>query len=512
VGGQTLDALFDRMFSDRTDEERAEIKKRYANDMAVAGAPKRIEAICLDLLDHFTKYIAPNGFKAQVVAVSRDVAATYKETLDRLNGPPSELIMSASNDDTERLARYARSKDETKRLIERFKDPKDPLAILIVCDMLITGFDAPVEQVMYLDSPLREHTLLQAIARVNRTADHKTYGLVVDYWGVSTALQEALAIFAPGDVLGAMEPKSDELPRLQARHAAVLNFFAKVKDKDDLDACVSVLEPEDVRAAFDSAFRRFSQSLDMLLPDPRALPYVADLRWLGKVRQAARARFRDASLDLADCGAKVRKLIEEAISVEGIQVLVKEVSLFSRDFEEKVAKLGTPEARASEMEHAIKHEIHVHIEENPAFYESLRERLEKIIEDRKAERIEAAKQLELLQVLVDEVRNEAKAGQDVGLSPTAFAIYGILEDRPTVVRDSGEEKPRLDEPRKALAGLIEEALEPYVTLVDFQAKDSIQREMRAKVKRQLRAARIDEERIEDLALRIVSLAKARRAK
>jgi type I restriction enzyme, R subunit len=304
--------------------------------------------------------------------------------------------------------------------------------------------------------------------------------------------------------------ESDELPRLQARHAAAVTFFAKVKNKDDLDACVSVLEPEDVRAAFDAAFRRFSQSLDMLLPEPRALPYVSDLRWLGKVRQAARARFRDTSLDLADCGAKVRKLIEEAISVEGIQVLVKEVSLFSKDFQEKVEKLGTPEARASEMEHAIKHEIHVHIEENPAFYESLRDRLEKIIEDRKAERIEAAKQLELLQVLVYEVRNEAKAGQDVGLSPTAFAIYGLLEDRPTVARDSAFAMPKLDEPRKALAGLIEEALAPYVAIVGFQAKADVQREMRAKVKRQLRAARIDEERIEALALRIVSLAKARR--
>src|SRR5207237_5596885 len=104
----------------------------YPHETAGAGAPKRIEATCLGLLDPFSKYIPPNGFKAQVVAVSRDVAVTYKETLDRLNGPPCELIMSASNDDTERLARYARSKEETKRLIERFKDPKDPLAILIV--------------------------------------------------------------------------------------------------------------------------------------------------------------------------------------------------------------------------------------------------------------------------------------------------------------------------------------------------------------------------------------------
>src|SRR5256885_8426267 len=134
-------------------------------------------------------------------------------TLFRSNGPPSALIMSSAHNDEERFARYAMSKEARKKIIDRFKDPKDPLKLLVVCDMLLTGFDAPVEQVMYLDSPLKEHTLLQAIARVNRRADKKTYGLVVDYWGVSTALQEALAIFAPGDIQGAMEPIEDEEPR-----------------------------------------------------------------------------------------------------------------------------------------------------------------------------------------------------------------------------------------------------------------------------------------------------------
>src|SRR5580658_7101362 len=133
---------------------------------------------------------------------------------------------------------------------------------------------------MYLDAPLKEHTLLQAIARVNRTADHKSYGLIVDYWGVSEALQEALAIFAPSDIKGAMTPKTDELPRLQARHAAAMRVFVRVRDKDDLESCVAVLEPEDVRADFDLAFRRFAESLDMILPEARGLPYVSDARWL----------------------------------------------------------------------------------------------------------------------------------------------------------------------------------------------------------------------------------------
>ena len=280
---------------------------------------------------------------------------------------------------------------------------------------------------MYLDSPLREHTLLQAIARVNRKADQKTYGLVVDYWGVSQALQEALQIFSPEDVTGAMKPKVDELPRLQSRHQAAIQFFARVRDRNDLQECVAVLEPEDVRAQFDTAFRLFGESLDMVLPDPKALPYLDDMRWLGKIRQVAKARFHDPRLDLSECGAKVRKLIEDAITAESVQVLVKEVSLFSYEFEKKVEALKSSKAKASEMEHAIRHEIHVRLEENPSFYRSLREQLEQIIEDRKKERITAADQLKLFQAVVDRVRNEARAAEDAGLSQIGFAIYGILQ-------------------------------------------------------------------------------------
>ena len=339
IVGRTLDQLFDQVFADRSKEEREAIKARYANEQTIAEAPRRIETICLDLLSHYAQFIQPNGFKAQVVAVSRDAAATYKETLDRLNGPESALIMSGGHNDPERLAKWHLEKHQHDALVDRFLDKKDPLSILVVCDMLLTGFDAPVEQVMYLDSPLKEHTLLQAIARVNRRAEGKDYGLVVDYWGVSDALQEALAIFAPGDIKGAMEPKLDELPRLQSRHRAAMRFFDKVKAKNDLAACVKVLEPEDVRAEFDVAFRRFSQSMDMLLPDPRALPYNRDLVWLGKIRQVAKVRYHDPRLDISDAGAKVRKLIEDAIVADGIQILVKEVSILAPEFDEKLDAL-----------------------------------------------------------------------------------------------------------------------------------------------------------------------------
>jgi type I restriction enzyme R subunit len=511
--GNTLDAVFDRVFADRTEEERHEIKKKYATEGAVAGAPKRIEAICLDLIEHYTTFIKPNGFKAQIVACSRDVAVQYKETLDRLNAPQSAVVFSSTNKDDERLVRHHTTEEERTALRERFckfGDPA-PLCILVVCDMLLTGFDAPVEQVMYLDAPLKEHTLLQAIARVNRPADKKTYGLVVDYWGVSEALQEALAIFAPTDVKGAMNPKEDELPRLQTRHAAAMRFFVRVKDKNDLHACVAVLEAEDVRAEFDTAFKRFSESLDLMLPDPKALPYVGDAQWLGKVRQAARALFRDGQLDISDCGAKVRKLIEDAIVADGIQILVKQVSLFTADFDEKLKALKTDEARASEMEHAIKDEIHIKIDEDPAFYSSLRQRLEQIIEDRKAKRIDAAEQLKLFEALKKDLRGRADVAEGLGLSESGYAIFGLLRDPEPVLRTSDSHKHiQPDNPKVELAGLIEEQIAPQLGIVDWHQKEDVQKEMRRLIKRQLRAAGYETQQLDSLAENVVDLMKRRR--
>ena len=516
IVGNTLDAVFDRVFADRSDEEREAIKKKYANEASVAGAPKRIEAVCLNLIDHFTQFIQPGGFKAQVVAINRETAVLYKETLERLQGPQAAVIVSSAHNDEAHLVRHHKTEEERKDLIRRFCKPGDPLSILVVCDMLLTGFDAPIEQVMYLDAPLREHTLLQAIARVNRVFDDtKTYGLIVDYWGVSDALQEALAIFAPSDVMGAMTPKGDELPRLQARHAAALRVFVGVKDKDDLEACVAVLEPEDVRADFDLAWKRFSQSLDMILPDASALPYVSDARWLGKIRATAAAKYRDSTIDISDCGAKVRKLIEDAVIAEGIQVLVKKVSLFTPEFDEKLKALKGDDARASEMEHALKNEIHVKLEEDPAFYTSLRERLEKLIEDRKAKRIDAAQQLKLFEAFKSEIRGRGEAAEKLGLSGTAMAIYGLLKE-PTPLK-AAEVKgapygEKHDESRTTLASLLEEQLDPQVTIVDWPHKDDVQREMRRLIKRQLRAASFPAGTIDATAESIVELMKRRQAR
>ena len=211
---------------------------------------------------------------------------------------------------------------------------EDNLSFLIVCDKLLTGFDAPIEQVMYLDKPIKEHNLLQAIARTNRTYDKKTYGLIVDYYGVSRFLEQALAIFNKEDVQGALQNIDTEIPRLQSRHRSAMRFFDYIST-DNLEACLQVLEPEDVRNEFDTAFKRFSESMDMVMPSPKAHDYIVDLKFLSKVRQAAKSRYRVDEMDISDCGEKVKQLIEEHLAAVGIAVVHEPIDILSNRFENK---------------------------------------------------------------------------------------------------------------------------------------------------------------------------------
>ena len=204
----------------------------------------------------------------------------------------------------------------------------------------------------------------------------------------------------------------------------------------------------------------------------------------------------------------MRALIADAVAADGIQVLVKEVQLFSPEFDEKVDALGTDDAKASEMEHAIRHEISVRAEEeNPAFYQSLRERLEEIIAERRQERLDAARQLELLSSLRDELKGEQAQADDLGLDARGFAIYGLLEQhRPMTTR---EDPAEYGEANRDLASLLDEAVAPFTDLVDWWQKDDVQRQMRSRIKRQLRASGIGGDAVESLAADIVDLAKVR---
>jgi type I restriction enzyme, R subunit len=485
VTGDSLDSLFDEYFGDRTEEEQAAIKSKYANARSILEAPQRIRRVCIDILKHYREFIQPNGFKAMIVTSSRYAAITYKEMMDELEAPESAVIISGDHNDEQRYWEYT---DGTKHKtqIENYKKPigsgegQSNLSILIVKDMLLTGFDAPIAQVMYLDRKLTDHTLLQAIARVNRTNKNKFRGYIVDYFGLSDYLTEALEMFSSDDIEGALRDLKDEIPKLQSAHTRVMQHF-KDMDLDDLDTCILSLEDETKRQMFQLDFQKFSQQMDVVFPDPAAVPFISDLRKLGKISHGAKNLFRDEQLSIAGAGEKVRKLIEDHIFSTGVDPKIPPVDLLAADFKEKLSDHKSDRAKASEIENAIKHHIKIKLEDDPEYYKSLSEKLESII--RKHEE----KWEELVQLLMDfrgtiEEEREAMA-EELGLTETEFAFHGILMAEIT----KGEGVEVIDEDThikiKRVVQQLVEMMDEATEIVDFFQKSDEKQTVRKNIRR-----------------------------
>lgn len=495
--GMTLDNIFEDMFREYSKEEREAIQRKYGTKTDVLEAPLRIEVIAKDIIEHYRKNIMPDGFKAQVVTTSRCAAMRYKNALDNALQEVIERLKTESTDvqENEELGTLSRLEtsvvisadhndppeyyphtDRTRqdRDIERFKKPlksDDPekqngLAFLIVKDMLITGFDAPVEQVMYIDRKLLEHNLLQAIARVNRPASGKNCGYVVDYYGIGHHLQEALDIFSAEDVKGALIELKDELPKLKERHRRVLNIYlnAGIDTIKGIDECVDYLADEEKRAEFIVAYKYFLKSMDIVLPNPGALSYVQDMRTLGFINLTARNRYRDDNLNIAGCGEKVRKLIDEYIFSKGIDPKIPPVSIMGTDFDDHLSRHKSKKARASEMEHAIRFHISKHIDYDPEFYRKLSEKLEEILEANR-ENWDALEQ-ELKEIL-EEVRAGRKE-EDDGLNPVIEKpFFDILTHEIYGDRDLNEKE------KEELASItidVVSVMKREIDIIDFWKK------------------------------------------
>ncbi|MBF0384148.1 MAG: type I restriction endonuclease subunit R, partial [Magnetococcales bacterium] len=396
-----------------------------------------------------------------------------------------------------------------KQQIESYTKPASeiPLSILVVKDMLLTGFDAPICQVMYLDRKLKEHTLLQAIARVNRTHAGKSRGYIVDYYGLSDYLTEALDMFSAQDVAGAFKDLKDEIPRLKATHTRVMAHF-KGADKSDIDACILLLEDEEKRQRFEIDFKKFAKQMDIIMPDVAAKPFLADLRFLGKVNHGARNLYRDNQLDLAGVSEKVRRLIDEHVRATGVDPKIAPVDLLAVDFKKKLEAKKSKRTQASEIEHAIKHHINVNLEQDEEYYHSLSSKLKKIIEQH-GEHWD-----KLVQLLLDfrdniESDRDQKAGK-LGLSDTQFAFHNILAAE--VTRITGNES--LDETThdeiiqvtKDLVTMLDEATQ----IIDFFRKPDEIKKMKLHIRRRIIDTSFDDTKLRAVVMdRFMELAQVR---
>ncbi|MEH6948310.1 type I restriction endonuclease subunit R [Bacillus sp. JJ634] len=479
VKGDSLDEIFNRVFFEYDEDTREKIKQKHVNEALILTAPERMDEITLDIVRHFESHILVNGYKAQVVAVSRAAAVKYKTLIDQYAAGQFEtaVIFSPGHNDEKELRDHHITKEEEKALIERFKKPfsEDKLAMLIVCDKLLTGFDAPIEQVMYLDKPIREHNLLQAIARTNRRYDdNKNYGLIVDYFGVSRFLDQALEIFSSNDVKGALQSIDEEIPRLEQRHRSAIRFFDGLK-RNQREESILRLANEDVRAEFEIAYKRFAESMDKVMPSPKSEAFVGDLKHLGLIRQLAKSRFSvDDGLDISDCGEKVRDLVYKHLQSEGIKVR-DPISILDASFKEEVEQNVLPETKAAQIEHAIKREISIRMEEDEVFYTSLKQKIEDLLERFKERQMNIYELLDNLYSTREEILNKVEGQTKSGLKPEEEPYYNKLLE----VFEGQKEEDEL----KTIAVEVHQFIEDRVTPIpDWTSKSDFKRKLNADLK------------------------------
>lgn len=439
------DKKFQDVFKDYKIGEQVEILG-YGTRRAYMEAEETIRDKAKNMLEHYLQHVFPNGYKAQVVCTSKEAAHRYRIALDeakkelinelKQNNPyktsieqfekleTAVVISDVTHNDFQHLQQYNNSL--TRKLsISGFKLPfgkkekvdrnddyeaNGNIGVLIVVDMLLTGFDAPIEQVMYLDKVIVNHNLLQAIARVNRVYDdEKKVGFVVDYVGMGNHLKKALDAYwqkEQQEITESLLNYSDLISELKNAHSALIKVFEDngISIYSEADDIFNLFYDDDIRHKFTEAFSRFAKAIDNVFPRKEALDFLKDLTRFTEINTLAAQHFRDQKMSMKGVSEKLRKVTDEFLKSKGIKTKVEPISILDDNFFENVKNHNRPKTKASAVEHAIREIINMNIDEDPELYASFAEELKKILEAFKENWDEISK-------LLEELRKKIKASQ-----------------------------------------------------------------------------------------------------
>ncbi|MED5369675.1 MAG: HsdR family type I site-specific deoxyribonuclease [Myxococcota bacterium] len=525
-----LDVVFDQWFVDEPDGKIEELKRRGVTKGDLARFEPRIQLIALDLWTHFQKSVQPDGFKAQIVAIDRLACVAYKKALDSVIANTlvkthklspedaqaratamSKCVYSPAQHDQQKhpeLVEFQLDDQQTKDAISDFVDPASDLKFLIVCNKLLTGFDAPIEQAMYLDNPLTDHNLLQAIARTNRRyGTAKAHGLIVDYIGVSKKLSEALSAYRKEDVASAMKDHDVLADKLKLAHREVMDLVKQVPRTDDPDANVKAviahLATEDRWYIFRSKADAFLKAYQALTPDPRVLPYQVDLKHIASCIPYGLLRFENKEeTDWKKYSQKVRQMLDEHLEVTGLKTVCKLRSLTDPKFWDDFESPQDIEEAAVRKLSELKKETTERAAKNPARYEKFSDRIKELIDKFNQGLLEAQQTLDFSKQVAQALTTEDQAHQGTGLSERAFSIHAILESfaiQHTVdpqgdgykAGDTKPTEPKLSALQKAALDIdalyaSDESAPPH-----WQDKSQLRKELRGQVRRLVKGLGLD---------------------
>lgn len=436
IDEEKIDEQFNEFTTDLDDKQKELLTKKYGKKEALVKLDKRMEAIAQDIVEHYKLYVLPNGFKAQVVCYDREATAKYKELFDKLVPDEwSEVVYSPGdpNSDNDNLKKYNTNKQKREKIIDQFKDPNHPLKFLLVCDMLLTGFDAPVEQVMYLDKPLRDHNLLQAIARTNRVYPNKGCGKIIDYYGVTKNLYNALN-FDESVVDSAMIDINRLKEEFKKVIGEIMNLFEGVNIEDpsidNLRRCLKIfIENQGKQQYFKDKYGRLKMLFEILSPDPFLMEYLRRFEWITSFYLAFVKEFQLDGVDtfsLAEYGEKIKSLIQQKIDYEGITKNFRELNVHDLATLNKLDKLPDEE-KALNLEKMLKREISINIDTHPAF-KGFGERLTAIRAEFEKHQIDLAERIKRYYELLNDIKTKTEEAKDLGYTLREYGLYVISEE------------------------------------------------------------------------------------
>jgi len=423
---------------DLTEGDKITLSKRAASIEALIKAEDRVRQIAADIAEHFTAKVDPQGLKAQVVVYDKQTCVAYKAELDKyLPAESSAIVMSKSRDDPPEWAQWTPGRDDLERITARFNDPADPLKIIIVTAKLLTGFDAPILYAQYLDKPLKEHTLLQAITRTNRVyPPSKTHGLIVDYLGVFDNVARAFK-FDEGIVKQIITNIGELKSQLGPAIGVALAFFPGV-DRTvggyaGLIQAQAAIADNDRKDAFALAYSMVSQLWEAISPDPMLTAHEADYRWLSDVYESVRPSDITGRLVWHALGAKTLDLINQHVVVEVPRSDLETIILDAEVIEDLMS--GKDSGAGKEIEKQITARIARHLN-NPVFVELGRRLIE--LRERYADTQQSS--LDFLRELLDLARDTVAAEKETGQKPreeqgraALTELFESLQDKGTPV-------------------------------------------------------------------------------
>jgi len=466
---EAIDLWFERHTQGLSREQQADLKRKYARASALQNADRVLYMKAFDISEHFRATWQGTGFKAQLVAPSKDAAIKFYRYLNEIGLVTSDVIISAPDaregyDEVDEkpsdavqefwqtmMKRYGKEEEYTKQIIARFKNGDTP-EILVVVSKLLTGFDAPRNALLYLCKTLKEHGLLQAIARVNRLYANKDFGFIVDYENVIDELGKALSMyeklglekFDPEDIEGSLISIDSEIAKLPQRHSDLWDIFKTVKNNYDEESYELLLADDETRERFYEAFSAFAKTLSVAFasekfitqtPETLQVRYKNDLKKFWNLRASVKLRFAESIDYERDFEPKIKKLLDTHIQANEVRQICEPVNIFDSrilgdakeqkgDFAEKSAA-----SRAETIAYATKKAIVEKMDEDPALFEKFSKMIQKVIDDFRASRISALEYLQRATDVSEQVvsRRHDDAPDALQCSQEAMAFYGVIK-------------------------------------------------------------------------------------